>query len=539
MNTVRYKPEYKDAALSLIKQATNMVCCPSEAYFEIARIAASSSPDVEKLNKLLGKTYTVISVEGVELLGLASMDKEGNIGLLFARDGKAFDKSAKALLRALERRAVKQELTYLFALRTDESDAFLRKCGYEPFDNGSGGEDAINEYQLAKQIISKDRVDFTLGMMRRITLDPNKPIKVEGKVSMLPKLIFGLACFFMTLLTIFTVVYILDGTFIYNIRVFTTLYIVIGIFLIVGVSMFVVYLVRGESLKKEVLSMTVTNAVITGITSTTDIVRNPQYRHGNSERRYNTVVHISFSYAYFDNDLKKCTGRFSHKYDNAAPYFYEGQELVIAYSNTDCYVLRKYTELKRETVNGEVVNDSANETAQEIVVPRGFNDLSKYVPLYASKRSSRYLKTMSIVLAALSAVILLIFLVVSQKNNLPLWEDVLVALPFLFMLFIAFGIPLIRFAKLSSRAKKQYGKILETDYEIAAGKLVCSDKTYKSGNKNKFMCVYKNARGKEQIIDLPKLYVNEMIEKGNTAVTVVYNDEMAAVLVRKGKFPDI
>lgn len=52
------------------------------------------------------------------------------------------------------------------------------------------------------------------------------------------------------------------------------------------------------------------------------------------------------------------------------------------------------------------------------------------------------------------------------------------------------------------------------------------------------MCVYKNAKGKEQTIYLPKLYVNEMIEKGNTAVTVVYNDETAEELARKGKFPD-
>lgn len=73
----------------------------------------------------------------------------------------------------------------------------------------------------------------------------------------------------------------------------------------------------------------------------------------------------------------------------------------------------------------------------------------------------------------------------------------------------------------------------KSEYKAAAQALI-----RQSGNKNKFMCVYKNAKGKEQIIDLPKLYVNEMIEKGNTAVTVVYNDETAEVLVRKGKFPD-
>ena len=173
----------------------------------------------------------------------------------------------------------------------------------------------------------------------RLKLDPSKKIKVEGKTAFFPYMFLGLACFFAILLTILAVSSVknsADGKLDSKYNMFI---IIISIFFAAALATFIGYVVRGIKLKKEVLSMNVTNGLITSLTSEENIVRDKD----NHYRERVQSVTLNITYVFYDDEMQKRTGRFSHKFSGEAPEYREGQEVVVAYSNGKCYILKKYT----------------------------------------------------------------------------------------------------------------------------------------------------------------------------------------------------
>ncbi|MDE7394931.1 MAG: hypothetical protein K2M95_02275, partial [Clostridiales bacterium] len=160
MNTERYKVEYVEQVIELLKSTPNPVHLPSDVFFKIGKLF-EGEPDREKLSALLRKTYTVMAIEDEKLVGLAGMDKEGNIGIFAASENP---KAQKLLLNALDRRAEKAEVPQLFVQPFDDArDLFIRQ-GYEP--QGEG-----NDCNLVRKITSKDELDFKPESAKSFTLD--------------------------------------------------------------------------------------------------------------------------------------------------------------------------------------------------------------------------------------------------------------------------------------------------------------------------------------------------------------------------------
>ncbi len=64
-----------------LKETANLVHITSDIFLEIAKLFEEESVDMEKLNKLINKTYTVMLTEDGHLIGPAGMDKEGYINI--------------------------------------------------------------------------------------------------------------------------------------------------------------------------------------------------------------------------------------------------------------------------------------------------------------------------------------------------------------------------------------------------------------------------------------------------------------------------
>lgn len=193
---------------------------------------------------LLSKAYTVIAEEDGELYGLASLDKSGNIGLLCVT-GENFKRTAKLLVRALERLADKKGVGQISVLPSEEAVKIFRECGY------------------------------------------------------------------------------LKST---------------------AAALFSAYLIRGAKLKRQVLSMTVTNAVITEVITSTYWTYD---RDGDSKR----YVRLTLHYLYYDENMQPRSGSFAHKYAHSAPDYYEGQEIAIACAGEFNCILCKYTVLSADENN--------------------------------------------------------------------------------------------------------------------------------------------------------------------------------------------
>ncbi|MDE7079013.1 MAG: hypothetical protein K2O95_02710 [Clostridia bacterium] len=336
MNTVRYKKEDIDQALMLLKDFENNVDIPSKSYSEIVALLDEALVDSEKLSKLLSKNYTVLAKEDDDVVGLASMDSEGNVGLLVARDGSDFTKTIKSLVRALERNATKKGLPCLQAWKLDSSQELLTKCGFvlEKLIDEEEGEQGLF---MIKKLKIEEKIDLSPDRVKQFTLNPNKPIKVEGKTSIFPIVFFTMACFFTALLIAISVSSYKnspDGKLGSN---FTMFFVIIGILFAVSLAILIAYIVRGKRLKKEVLSMQVTNGVIT------DVIRNERIEYDKDRRQRTKYTEITLIYIFYDDEMIKRTGKFYHKYNGKNSDFFPGQEIVVAFSSGKCYLLKKYT----------------------------------------------------------------------------------------------------------------------------------------------------------------------------------------------------
>ncbi|MDE6614451.1 MAG: hypothetical protein K2K24_02975, partial [Clostridia bacterium] len=140
MKTLRYKKQNINEVVSLLKGSENLVDLPTSSFKDVAVLLKDSIVDSEKMSKLLNKYYTVLAWENDEIIGLASMNGEGEIGWLTVKEGASLIKTAKSLLNTIERGAVKREIPTLYVWKLDESGKLLSKCGFE-FEKLIGDED--------------------------------------------------------------------------------------------------------------------------------------------------------------------------------------------------------------------------------------------------------------------------------------------------------------------------------------------------------------------------------------------------------------
>ncbi|MDE7379830.1 MAG: hypothetical protein K2N14_02145 [Clostridia bacterium] len=350
MNTAKYNKYDLQDTQALLNKTDNAVR-PTEYYLAVesflrqneetepskSGVIAPDESALKKLNTLLSRGLTVVARENGELCGIASMDKQGNLGLLCVI-GDEFKKTAKLLIRALERRGGKKQVAGISVTPTEDCAKIFKECGYSLC-----GETDVFVKQLVEE---KEPVNFPPEYAKRIILDGKKPIIVEGFDMVFPIIFFGIACFFAVLLTVLGIAYKNGSANVYggeNIPLFA---IIIGILFFIGLGLIIAYTVRGKSIKKRVLAGYVTNAVITDLAFDEYWTYERTDDGGSSERH----VRVSLTYVFYDEQLVLHTGRFVSKYQSRAPQFYYGQEVVIAYVDGESYILRTYTILKEESV---------------------------------------------------------------------------------------------------------------------------------------------------------------------------------------------
>lgn len=545
MNTIKYGLEHIDGVEGLLRRENNRVDLPSDVYFDIARLMSEEQTDKQKLHKSIAKTYSVLAFENDELVGFASMDKEGNAGILVTASGEYSDKAAKSLLKALERRAAKKELPRIFVLQTTESDEFFRKNGYAPMENPSGY--GVNEAILVKEIAPKDKFTITPDRVRKIKLDPSKPIKVEEKIVMFPKLFLGIACFFVVLLTIISVAeYVKSGSLDSKFNIF---FIVVGVIFAAALALFIAYMMRGARVKREILEqMDVTNGVVTEVTVHTRYVRDSD---GNSDRREDVGVY----YVFYDGDIKR-EGSFTRTYNHFNSQFFKGQEVVIAYNEDKSYLLTKYTildEMPAKTNADRSVSVAEEESEEGAEVSeiesakqdkngktpraRRINDISEYMPVKESKMF--YLTAIIFFcMCAVTAGSILIMLVVSSANSGISFATLLGnSALFLIIAPAMLGVIGLVYLLIPLSARLKFKALLKTDYVAVKGELVCSETTYRGNESPSYECKYVDTDGDTHVIKISGTFVRRRVQEGKTDVIVAYNYKTAMVLVKKYKLP--
>ncbi|MDE7401142.1 MAG: GNAT family N-acetyltransferase [Clostridia bacterium] len=547
MNTLKYGSEHIDGVEGLLRRGNNRVDLPSDVYFDIARVMSEEQTDKQKLHKLIAKTFSVLAFENDELVGFASMDKEGNAGILVTASGEYSEKAAKSLLKALERRAAKKELPRIYVLQTTESDEFFRKNGYAPMENPSGY--GVNEGILVKEIAPKDEFTITPDRVRKIRLDPSKPIKVESKIVVFPKVFLIVACFFVVLLTAIAVAeYVKNGSLDSKFNLF---FIVFGVLFAAALALFIAYMMRGARVKRESLErMEVTNGIVTEGTVHTRYVQDSD---GNRDSREDVGVY----YVFYDGDIKR-EGSFTRTYSHFNSQFFKGQEVIIAYDEDKSYLLTKYTimdempakpnasrsvpaEETEESEEGAEVEESAESTKQEKSgkTPRArrINDISEYMPVKESKLfylTGIVLLSMCLVAIAVSFVALFIMTSNSDVSFSTLWDGMR-----WFIVAVAVlpgGIGLV-YLLIPLSARLKFKALLKTDYVAVKGELICSETTYRGNGSPSYTCKYVDTDGDTHVIKISSMYVRRRVQDGKTDVVVAYNYKTAIILVKKYKLP--
>ena len=343
MKTYKYKLSYADAAADFLRKVTNSVAAFTDEHDKFNMLISRES-DSQAIHKILGRAYTVLAKEGEEIVGMASMDKDGSLFLLSVPDGDRYDKVSRYLLGALEKIAEDNQIHTISVLPTQHSEKVLIKFAYLPFEGGSEDEDAINGSLLVKYIESVDEKKMGDFSVKRYKLDPNKRISIEEYSATVPCSVLGIASLFVVVLIAYAVFHHFNShgeELPRNFKIMAAMVSVIFAFAIVYFSLHIWYL---KKLKQTLLTMDVTNAVITDLNSVTevDIIRDNDgdYKHDMKKR-------VSLTYSFYDADMRLRHGSFSsvQKFSDfrffGAREFYKGQEILIVYNQEQSYILRK------------------------------------------------------------------------------------------------------------------------------------------------------------------------------------------------------
>lgn len=528
MNVSKYVKEDEPSAIALIEESGNLLDTPSNFFAVKSGRSRTAMSDNERLAATLSRKYTVLAREDEQVVGLASMDNDGNIGLLIVDENGNKEKIASALLRALERRAEKRELEHLTALSTSESEDILLKRGFVSYDNN---DSADGESFMVKEIVAKNKDGFSADKVQKLRLDSTKAVTVEGKSSIFPYVLLFIGCLFAILLIVLSIVNYRDTAPDEAVKKLLPFIIVAGGIFIASVVWFILYTVKKINFKKEILSMEITNGMIVSDISTLKSGR--RRRNGRIEYAFHEV---SFTYVYYDGDMKQHSEQFKHKYQNSAPYFYKGQEVVVAYSKEKSYLLKKFTlaDSAESLLNTQKAISKSILTEEDIDSSPVTNiNPNDYMPLQAQQKYVFFPLYIFLVWCVVAVAIVVFNYSVSKQTGKSIWD---VSLPFaLFAVFatvilwtvcIISALPLLR-------AHINYKKLRQKGVKFTQGKLICQDKTYGSSNKNTFLCVYKTANGEKKQIKIPRFFAQDKVKKDDTNVIVAYDETVAVALIPK------
>lgn len=522
MKTLKLNKEDIEEAKLLLTGAENTVDLPT-MFFKAAEILSIDPVDSDKLIRAFAGHYTVIAKEDEVVCGLASMDKEGNIGMLYVSADEDYKKTSTALLRALERNALKKELQTLSALSTERSESVLKKFGFEIYDSQGGGESF-----MVKEIQDKSQAEFSSDSVKRFKLDPSKPISTEGELTGWPILFLIVTSFIAAVFFVISIVNLKnsDGGLANNYKIAIA---AVSILWLISLSFFIVYFVRKSKLKKEILSMGVTNAVIVS-----DVVcERMEYRNNNDSEDRKIYERCAFTYMYYDDDMKRHTVNFDRKYRTKAEFFYKGQELIVAYSKDKCYLLKKYSFVGDQSLldlpeDKNLDTEDIADGLQAKEVPH-----KNLVPIAAQTRSYLYPISAYAVAAIIAVTVLSLNFIIAKQSGVSYGKT-----SYLIWVFMAIGVSI--FAGVGTyfiipplKAVGKYKKICKGGAKYVKGKLKTNSKTYSSDNENSFYCVYKTLSGEIKHVKVGGSYVRERMQKGDCDVTVAYDGSNAIALVEK------
>nr|MDE5714520.1 hypothetical protein [Anaeroplasmataceae bacterium] len=527
-NTLKYELKYLDSVLKLLHSTKNLVNLPSDDFFELANLFSNEECDEKKIDRVLKKVYTILAIEDNILKGIAIMDKDGSVGVFCVAEDQTQSKTCRLLQNALERYAVKKELTLITLLPVEQACLLFKQFGYEPFD----GADEVNEFMLVKKL--KNPIQLDLNCVQRINLDFHKPILVEGKTSFFPWFLLMLGSFFAVLyfilfITRFGSVYYYEHQSNYMI-----LGMIIGIFFTVSIVQFVMYCIQIKKLKKEVLSMHITNGIV--ISHTSDSFWNLKGEHfytKSYQSRVPTKTKHHVKYMYYDDEMQPCEGNFTHKYMGRGQYFYEGQELIIAFNEKRSYILRKYTIINKTSSNDspQTFKDSEGNIKE--------HELSNYKPLYSAKMYFMYALSFFVMFMFALIIAFIFAYLLSKDLNVSFGNGFLHLLPLFIFAVLVLGIPSLCFFIFPLYYLKKFKKLLfDKDTKIYQGKLIHGDGKLQSKNGLKFYCEYQEGHEMKKIRVLRK-FVAILVKKKRSSVYVLVNHSITMVLIEKGKYPDI
>lgn len=108
MKIIQYKSEYFTYTVELLKKTKNIVKTSSNVFDSIARLFENAYTNETELNQLFSKAYTILAVENEIPVGIASMDKDGIIGIFAVDEEKDISKICMRLTNKLNQKAMKK-----------------------------------------------------------------------------------------------------------------------------------------------------------------------------------------------------------------------------------------------------------------------------------------------------------------------------------------------------------------------------------------------------------------------------------------------
>ena len=345
-------------------------------------------------------------------------------------------------------------------------------------------------------------------------LDTSKPFAAEGQRSSFPLVLLLVAIFFCAILA-FIIITNKDSET-YSIEDYKVFFILCGVLLGVAVIIYVAYLIRKIRIRTRIRSCDVTYATITTV-----IVE--EYTTRDNDGDSHTKEKVSLTYEFYDKSGNRRTEHY-HKTYGKAPDFYEGQQIVVAFDETKCYVLSKYKLLDIDTYEEAQIPaiDSDNGLTGETVKIKK----DKYVPLGYDIRfyiSAGIMLAFALVFASLT-----LYYAFKVKDVVD-WAFVITfgifCVMFLIMAISSFVVPY--------SVKRRYGKIVDYGAMYTMGKLESTAKVYGNGNKTKYVCKYLDTNEREHVFSVNATLCRKLVRYGDTEILVAYANGKAVALVEK------
>ncbi len=345
-------------------------------------------------------------------------------------------------------------------------------------------------------------------------LDRRKPIAAEGYKSILPWVLMFISLFFWAVLAF--IIYVNKDNGADTSGQYTVFYAICGTFSGAALIIFVGYHTRNILVRKRILNADVTYATLTEITVTKHTSRD---KDGDLRTREEVLLIFQF----YDRSGNIRTEKFKKIY-SSAPTFYEGQQIVVAFDESKCFILSKYTLLDEEGNEAAVTADTPNTL--------GLNgctveiDVSQYTPLGYDKRFF----ILSGIYFAFSLVFafMLTYFAITVKDAY-VWVFASVSGAF-FIMFLALSLST---AYVPFKTKRCFDSVTSIGATYTSGKLAYTSKVYGNGAEGKYYCFYLDTDGNEQKFKISAFAAKKLVRQGDTDVIVAYAQDKAVALVKK------